>query len=69
MKLNRNQVKGISKKISRGDLENSEFCPECLQDTDISELNLVTGICTSCKPNTLKLDKKLIKELMELSDD
>jgi len=68
MKLNKQQAKGISKKISRSTLEQSEYCVLCLQEKDISNLNLHTGICTSCRPNTVKLDKKKIKELVGLYD-
>lgn len=68
MKLNKQQAKGISKQIKRSTLEQSEHCVLCLQETDISELNLVTGICTTCRPNTIKLDNKRIKELLGLYD-
>lgn len=66
MKLNKQQAKGISKQIKRSTLEQSEHCVLCLQETDISELNLATGICTTCKPNIKKLDKKTIEKLLRL---
>jgi hypothetical protein len=68
MKLNRQQTKGISKKIQRPTLEQSEYCVKCLQETDITELNLQTGVCTTCKRNTTRLDKETIEMLLELSD-
>jgi hypothetical protein len=67
-KLNRNQSKGISKIISRDNLENSDYCIKCLQETDISELNLATGVCTSCKCNIKNLTKEQIEKLLELYD-
>ena len=66
MKLNRQQSKGISKKIKRYALENSEYCEKCLQETDISELNLATGVCTRCNKNLKKLDKETIEKLLRL---
>lgn len=66
MKLNKQQAKGISKQIKRSTLEQSEHCVLCLQETDISNLNLANGVCTTCRPNTVKLDNKKIKELLGL---
>jgi hypothetical protein len=47
-------------------LEQSDYCVECLQETDISELNLVTGVCTSCKRVVKKLTKEQIERAKEL---
>jgi hypothetical protein len=68
MKINKQQAKGISKQLGRSTLEQSEHCVLCLQETDISNLNLHTGVCTTCRPNTVKLDNKKIKELLGLYD-
>ena len=68
-KINQNQAKGISKEIRRKSFEQSEHCVLCLQETDISHLNLVTGVCLSCRPNNYKkLTNKKLKELMGLYD-
>ena len=69
MKLNRNQIKGISKLLNRESFEVSEYCEKCLRETDISNLNLTTGVCTSCKPNVKRLDNETIKKLLRLYDD
>ena len=69
MKLNRNQAKGISKLLSRKAFEVSEYCTECLQETQIENLNLATGVCTSCKSNLKRLDKETLEKLLRLADD
>lgn len=68
VKLNKQQAKGISKQIKRSTLEQSEHCVLCLQETDISQLNLATGICNTCRPNTVRLTNKQIKDLVGLYD-
>lgn len=67
-KLARYEIKELHGGLKRGHLEVSDYCVKCLQETDISELNLVTGICTICKPNTVKLTKKVIEKLLGLYD-
>lgn len=68
MKLNNQQAKGISNKIKRYAFEQSDNCVLCLQETDISQLNLATGICNTCRPNTVRLTNKQIKDLVGLYD-
>jgi hypothetical protein len=68
-KINKNQAKGISKQIRRNSFEQTEFCVVCLQETDISHLNIVTGVCLTCRPNNFKkLNNKKIKDLVGLYD-
>lgn len=69
MKVTKSQAKLISKTIRRSNLEHSDYCVECLQETDISELNLATGICTTCKKTIKKLSKDEIKKLVSLYDN
>ena len=69
MKLTINQAKGISRSLERNDLEISEHCLECLEEKDISELNLTTLVCSMCKPSTFKLDHNTIEKLLRLYDD
>ena len=68
MKLNTNQVKGISKLLKRESFEMSEYCEKCLQETDIENLNLATGVCCNCRSNVKRLDKETIEKLLRLSD-
>jgi hypothetical protein len=67
-KIARHEIKELHGGLKRGHLEVSDYCLNCLQETDISELNLSTGICTTCKPNIKKLDKKTIERLIGLYD-
>lgn len=69
MKLTRLEQKDISSGLRRKNLDHSEYCVECLQETDIRDLNLTTLICTTCKPNTIRLDKQTIEKLLRLKDD
>lgn len=67
-KLTRLETSDLHKGLRRKSLELADYCVNCLQETDISELNLATGICTTCKPNIKKLDKETIERLIGLYD-
>jgi uncharacterized protein with PIN domain len=68
-KLHKTEVSVISKGLRRRNLELSEYCAECLHETDISELNLATGVCTRCHKNIKKLSKEEIDKLIGLYND
>ena len=59
------KAKELSSLIGRTDLEHSEYCDCCGNVTDIQDLNLTTGVCTTCK----KTDTEKLKKLMEKVND
>jgi hypothetical protein len=67
-KFNKLEQNAISYGTSRRSLEISEYCVKCLQETDITHLNIANGVCLSCKPNTIKLTKEQIEKLVDLYD-
>ena len=55
-------VKQVASLIGRNILENSDYCLACGDETDISNLNLVTGVCNKCKKSSIEKMKELIKK-------
>lgn len=63
--LSSNQIKKIAAGMSVHE-ETYDRCTNCQSETAISELNLVTGSCSVCNTNKIKLTNEQIKELLEL---
>ena len=55
------ELLGAISRSGRQHLQHSGECEECLTETDMSELNLATGLCSACT----KFDSKKMRELFE----
>ena len=62
-KFRRDEIISIGDLTSRLPNTNTEYCVKCLDETDISELNIVTGVCCKCSRNTLILTREIIDAL------
>tara|TARA_R110002167_G_scaffold201256_2_gene404813 strand:+ start:1394 stop:1606 length:213 start_codon:yes stop_codon:yes gene_type:complete len=63
--MNKNAIKKIPVEVSVND-ESFDNCLGCQSETHTSELNLVTGLCSVCNANKIKLTKEKIIKLLEL---
>ena len=63
--MNKNAIKKIPIGISVND-ESFDNCLGCQSETHTSKLNLVTGLCSVCNTNKIKLTKEHMIELLEL---
>lgn len=63
--LSKNQIKKIVVGVSVND-ESFDNCLGCQSDTHTSELNLVTGMCSVCNTNRIKITKEQLRDLLKL---
>jgi Zn finger protein HypA/HybF involved in hydrogenase expression len=63
--VNLNDLKKVAVGISVHE-ESYEQCEKCRTETPIGELNLVTGLCSACNTNKIKITKEQMRELLKL---
>jgi len=63
--MNSNQIKKILVGTSITD-ENYDACVDCRTEKHISELNLVTGKCSVCDKNKIRITKEIMEKLLNL---
>jgi hypothetical protein len=63
--MNKNAIKKIVVGVSVND-ESFDNCLECRAETPIGELNLVSGLCSVCNTNKIKITKEQMRELLKL---
>tara|TARA_R110002167_G_scaffold7027_2_gene33209 strand:+ start:3369 stop:3578 length:210 start_codon:yes stop_codon:yes gene_type:complete len=63
--MNKNAIKKIVVGVSVND-ESFDNCLECRTETPIGELNLVSGLCSACNTNKIKITKEQMRELLKL---
>lgn len=57
IKASAKQVRSL---IGRTNMYNSDVCEQCGNEVDISELNILTGKCTTCEKTPIDKLKKLM---------
>lgn len=63
--LSKNQIKKTPANVHLNE-EAFDRCTSCCSETHIGHLNLVTGLCSVCNTNKIKLTKEQMIELLKL---
>jgi len=60
------QVKQVTSLVGRDYMYNSDICEQCGNEVDISELNILTGLCSTCRKSTKT--KELLAKGLDCAD-
>jgi len=63
--LSKNAIKKIVVGVSVNE-DSFDNCSECRTETPIGELNLVSGLCSVCNTNKIKITKEQLQKLLDL---
>ncbi len=63
--LSKNQIKKTPANVHLNE-ETFDNCLGCQSETHIGHLNLITGLCSACNTNKIKLTKEQMIELLKL---
>ena len=63
--MNKNAIKKIVVGVSVNQ-DAFDNCLECRTETSTGELNLISGLCSACNTNKIKITKEQMRELLKL---
>ena len=67
--VDKRSIRNAVSSSQRQHLDQSENCEQCLTETDISRLNLATGLCNACSKSDKKKMRELLKDCLEVDYD